>query len=617
MNIQGLNQPDLEVFESQVLLYYLYNSNLSDKKKAYLYARVVKNKEKNPSIYQSYAKIIEQFVRKQLKEHHISRNLSILYDDLLINSDLDDDLYHDLTEVLFQNEIHCANKSIKGVYVIHKELTEESFYPFVDGKAMISLYTEDSYVLLADMNDNRYTVTIDYTIYPYMYGKQYLERCYEKNNNNPKLILAMLDNASAYQNSKNKLIELKNKALYIATLKQRYQEEFLKTILYEYSDFIDEERIYDYLERIDLSYFNSEERNIVIEFLIGRKQYEKAYDIMKEYGYENLNKKVLVSLCIYFLKKNEEKNDSLILLSYEIFLSNLQKEEIMRYLVRYYNGTSDNLLKVYKKAKEYNIDCIELEERLLAQMLFSNRFMDDSYEIFYHIYNSHNNEKLKKAYLVSMAYQWILYDNQLQDELLKIMTQVIQREENEIILIAVLKSLSTKNQLSNDEILFIEVNLEKLMKKGITLSFYRDFIGKVKLDDKLTHTYFIEYKTNPNKKVFLHYSLSSSLQEEEKNQVITMHNVFGGIYSAQFVLFYGESIEYYIIEEEKEKNSNQAIQITLDNKLEYEDDVESKYNQINLMLMAKELNDEETLIEMMKKVKLKEGMASYLFKPLL
>ena len=49
-----LDENSKEPLPQPILLYFIYNSRLSDKKRAYLYARVVKEKSENASIYHSY-----------------------------------------------------------------------------------------------------------------------------------------------------------------------------------------------------------------------------------------------------------------------------------------------------------------------------------------------------------------------------------------------------------------------------------------------------------------------------------------------------------------------------------------------------------------------------------
>ncbi|BCN30019.1 DUF5717 family protein [Anaeromicropila herbilytica] len=614
-NIDSRGVSNEDVFESQVLLYYLYNSNLNDKKKAYLYSKVVQDKEKNSEMYQSYSRIIEQFVVKQLKEQRISRNLSILYEDMLKKKDLDDNIYLYLSYVAFQYEIQCANQNIRGLYVVHKEIEEEKFVPLIDGHAVVSIYSTDAYIILVDKQENRYVTTVDYTMYPFLNVRPYLDKCYECSDIK-QIVLTMMESPSFLESQKSRQLDYKVKALEIPNIRKKYQESILKSIFYEDSEYIEEKELMQFLDVIDITNVRRQEINPLLEFYMRNKEYDKVYKVIREYGSDEIDTSVLLTYCNEYLANSMDKNDIILSMCYRVLLENRENEQIVRYLLTYYTGSTNCLLKIYHSAIALKIDCLELAERLLAQILFANSMIEESYEIFYLLYQSEKNDRLKKAYLTFIANEWIMNERTLPDELYEIMKQVILKEENEIILLAVLKRLSIQEELSGEEVRYVEVNLDKLVKKGILLTFFKNFIGKVKLEDSLLYSQYIEYKTNPKQKVFLHYVLKSSIEEEEKEQIIEMKNMYGGIYVSQFLLFYGEKLEYFIVEDGKENGLTEEIQVTLDNKLETEDEVESKYNQINLMLMAKELNDDETLYEMMKHYKKKEAMASILYSPL-
>ena len=79
------------------------------------------------------------------------------------------------------------------------------------------------------------------------------------------------------------------------------------------------------------------------------------------------------------------------------------------------------------------------------------------------------------------------------------------------------------------------------------------------------------------------------------------------------MLFYHETLQYYITEELGEDTS-----ITESYHLQYDcgtpEDDESNYNQINMMLMSMEMQDDNTLLELMENYAFKERMIATCFK---
>ena len=81
-----------------------------------------------------------------------------------------------------------------------------------------------------------------------------------------------------------------------------------------------------------------------------------------------------------------------------------------------------------------------------------------------------------------------------------------------------------------------------------------------------------------------------------------MPDVYDGIFVRQFVMFFGDSIQYYISEE----HGNQ-VDVTESNRITnndvYEKKDESRYNLLNQMLISSTLQDDMSLYQSMKTYK--------------
>ena len=112
-----------------------------------------------------------------------------------------------------------------------------------------------------------------------------------------------------------------------------------------------------------------------------------------------------------------------------------------------------------------------------------------------------------------------------------------------------------------------------------------------------------------------HYMISSGY---EKGEYVTetMRDVFYGQRVKEFVLFQDEMLQYYISEVRPEgevitKSASVRFDESMDNERR-----SSRYHMLNLMMIAQEMNEENTLIDMMKEyVETKESV-NRLFKPL-
>ena len=108
----------------------------------------------------------------------------------------------------------------------------------------------------------------------------------------------------------------------------------------------------------------------------------------------------------------------------------------------------------------------------------------------------------------------------------------------------------------------------------------------------------IEYRTNPGNRVVIHYILEEPDSEEDTYRTEEMRNMYGGVFSKEFVLFFGENLQYYITEEKGGRE-----QLTVSDSVSIQESAaiesESRYSLLNDMVVSKTLQDDETLLKLM------------------
>ena len=110
----------------------------------------------------------------------------------------------------------------------------------------------------------------------------------------------------------------------------------------------------------------------------------------------------------------------------------------------------------------------------------------------------------------------------------------------------------------------------------------------------------LEYRAPKGTHVVLHYS-----RDEDGEDFITedMPEIFDGIYTKSFIMFFGEMIQYYISEEEgKQIKVSENSRIT-NNEVYSENDL-SRYNLINQMIISNTLQENSALFKDMKEYKI-------------
>lgn len=607
-----LNEELGQELPQSVLLYFIYSSNLSDRKKGYLYSYIIKNKGIIPSIYQTYVKKIENFANKLIQEHIVNREIAFIYEEVFKQRDMTKDLAKDLPEVMFKHEIGCSNKNMKGVFVVCKELEGERYYPFVNQMAQIDLYTENYELIFVDHLDCRYAKTIVYTLDKLM-DYEHFAKDLARFHQNPMLLINLAGKILTYQKFDEDSVKTRVQLLAIKSLKIAYRNEILLDLIQYYYDNFKADEMEIYIDQIDLALLSMQDRTKIIELYLIRDHFDLAVNAIKKWGYETIQMNKLLKLFthVYHMEKEEEEDKGLTNLSYHIFSQGKYNEEILIYLSKYYKGATGDMYRIWEVGVAFEVDMTCLEERLLSQMLYAEDYIANSLAVFLEYYKKGSNRKLIRAFLSYHAYKYLVMGRIIKTDIFEIMKKELVYEENEISLMALLKKYSFEEYLNDVEREFIDIHVHEFMKKGIVLPFFKRFSDVIDMHPHISDRFFVEYITSTSHKVTLHYQMED---ETETFNSEVMPNVFYGIHIKDFVLFYNETIRYYITEESKDGETviTESVNASLGQDMKLEED--SWYNQINFLLTGLEMKDEKTVLEGIKNYVTTKHLANELIK---
>lgn len=600
----------------KVLLYFVHDNHLPVDKKAFLFAWLIRHRGEHPQEYKEYRKSMEQFMAEQLEAGNISRNLAVVYEELITRGMIDKKTAMLLPNVMFRYEIACDNPNITGVYVVQRECRGEVFTPLVNGKAIIEMVTDNAEVFLCDRQENRYCETIPYTVNKLLHLDEYAPACYEYNKDDKRLLLYLYQRIEQLHKSGNDTVMIRKRVLELPDLSSHDRKKCFATMVQYYFDNFEGERLEELLLKMDWNHVNYTERAKMIEYCIIRNLYEKAFEGVNLFGYEGIARKRLLQMAEVLITENGEnkKDDRMLRLCHYVFTSGKFNETILRYLIQHYNGTARELFALWRVADGFELDTKEIEERLLAQMLFADSYVPGSHHVFVSYYRGGTNRKLICAYLAYSAHRYLVRDIQVHDDVFGIMRCEGLRESNKVCILALLKYYSEKEDLNEEEARFCDYHLQKMTDEKAVFSFFKKYGGKVTIPYALRDKFIVEYICNPNHPVTIHYRI----ERPDTSQEFTaepMENRFEGIHVREFVLFHGETLQYYITEQTE---SGQEITESISAKPE--DDIaeseENRYHVLNTMIIARQMRDEKTLIDMMEEYAKDEGLRRMAFKPL-
>ena len=554
-----------------------------------------------------------KFAVSKLAEGGFSENLVYLYNNLLREFDLSESDISGLPGLIFKHRLRIASPGITSVIIAHKELSEEQAYPVENGIAYCDIFTNDVVILLSDDNGSR---IVSEKIRPekLVTNQSLIKLCLEKCTDNEMVILYNLEN-SKYRGDTHETIELEKRIINEVNLNTRFLLDCKRDLIEYYYDNLEGDMMERLLVSIDLGELNRHDRTRMLGFMIQRELYSLAMRNMELYGFMGVDVRRLSDLAERLLESNDEACDSPVFnaICCYVFFRKSTTPLIARRVVEKYDGSSESLYRLYRTARDMNVDCNDLEERLLYQLLFTQSDYSFSNEVFKHYYGHDTNRKLIRAFLSYYAYKCLVLDYVAEAEMLDIMRHELMYEENDLCSLAILKDMSHHRSFSEANRILVEKKIENLVNKGIILPFFKDFKEEVRLPEGIRERHYVEYHSNPSACVKIHYCLN---EDDGDYKEELMKDMGYGIFVSSFILFYGEALQYYISEEsEDDYTITESGELSIDP--EIGGGAESGYQRINLIITAKEMNDPKTMIKVLESYIKSEYISRELFKPII
>lgn len=584
-----------------VQMYFIYDQALDEERKELLYSSIISHGAENPAMLRNYLPAIEQFAEEKLQKGHISKKLGRIYERILSPAILDEELAERLPAILLTKRLKCENSKVRYVIVRHKELDFEWKLPVERGQVYFPVYTSDCAIVFEDEQGRRFLEHVEYQIEDVMEEKLLIRDCQRMAKGDIYLWLFAEERGGGYRLEAGKRIELLKEAAACPMLKETYRSEIVQKIMDYYMEHYEGEQLELYLESINKEQLAAGERSQVIELLIIRGMYEDAWEMVSSYGFEGVSPNRLLRLCMNrVIDSQMNENEMLLRACASVYKKGKYEEDILKYLVQYYNNTTKEMCRLWRAAVDFEIDTAELEERILVQTLFTGTFVSNMMEVFSSYYRNGRSQMVKEAYLACQSYLYFVQDTIIDEKIFQYLEREYQLHGTmlPICQMALLSWLTKKEVNTEAEKKMAGQMLEFLSMNGKYFSFYQKLAERIPLPFALRDKTILEYRTEPGNKVSLHYSLDTEEEEELEYQTEKMEHIYEGIYGKQMILFYGDKLQYYISEEEEGTcglTESDAIKVNRWNST-YGD---SRYDMLNDMCVSVEMQDEHTLAELM------------------
>ena len=548
-----------QMMPKQVLLYFSYeHSHLDRRSRSVLYRNVLSFVEPGTKLYKAYERFMEQFAMEQLFESRINSRLAVIYKHMIYKDMIDHQVAAVLPAILKSNKIVCEDRAMKYVIVCNELLAGEDAYPLQDGSAYVPLFFENSVIMFQDAYGNRY-VEVPHTKEAVLCEPELEKKCFEILPDHPMLKMRACQEVMEKEVIDDEDARMIERALEELPVKPLYQQKMLTKIISYYKDQVqndDEEMAAEsgnYLLCLNKKKLSRDERVDICETLINQNYFTESYDMIKEFGEDKIRIKRLLKLCNkMILEQLFDEDELLVHLAYRVFAAGQSDQVLLDYLCEHYNGTSESMYKILVQAIREHVETYDLEERLLAQILFTSgdKYLDSVFDFY--ASRKKTNETLVKAYFTIKCVGYFLHDKVPGDKVFAYLEGAVNssseiRKVPEIYLLALTKFYSGLPSLDEEQKELCKRVMAFLTGQGMIFAYFKKLAAYADIPGDIMDKEIIEYHGSPYGRPILRIRI---LPDQEDFFEEELRMVYKGIYIRQKLLFEGEILEYEVYEEE-------------------------------------------------------------------
>ncbi len=602
-----------------ILMYFSYQSDLEYPMTAFLYTYVWKNREDFPELYEQYHPQITQFTLEMLDKEKIDENLAYLYCNVIENDQFTGHIAEKFAKVMFLHELSTDDENIRNVYVICNHLNKMFKTPVTGGKALVSIYETSAAVVLEDADGMRFTQTVDYRIRELINPVREKIHVASVVENDPGLDDFICYGSSSYmpvtEENAGRLRRMAVSSEFNISFIRDYS---LKLVMYYYDrDMMDD--LDTFLSMLTLEMVSIGSIDQIISYFTKRGMYEKAYEWAQYISQDKTDPKTMLRLCSELLRKKPELSCDRMIQQYMLWaLQNGKYDEVtLGALIGEYRGSIRQMRDIWKAAKNFNVDTCVIDERSLCQMLYTGTYVAEGWDILSEYRkNIRSDGKLIMALAAQCSYDYFVKDRVMNTELFELTAELLQDGEKVPLVcgLAYVQYYSENRSEINEK---VRENICNFLKEqhlhGIVLPCYREYTDYLPFMMQYIDKTIIGYHAKHKSHVKIHFILEREEGDEGDYTTEDMQEIYDGYFVRTFVLFFGEQLQYYI--SQNEAGSEQLTDSgTLSRSDISPDNQDSRFNDLNSIMIARSLQDYDTVDSLLKDYYRKDYIITGIFR---
>lgn len=542
-----------QVLPQVIRMYFMYNNTLSSGRKAAVYANVIRNKTVDKATYQNYKKKMEEFAAESMEKGRISEDYAVIYQECVENLNTRAE-GEQMAKLMYSYRLYCDDPKVRNIVVYHKELEKEEVYPCCDGVAYIQLYSEKGQIFFEDEQKRRYTATVEYNLQKLLDDKVYQSQCMIHEVTYPGFLLAVCGDQDKIGEVRISNLDCFQNIVKMKEFTKEYRYKICGCILNYYAEHADDSTLEKYLQSMDYLTFAQVDKVLLINLFIKKGMYERAFSVICEYGYEGVETEKLMLMTSRLIQQIEfMEREELVYLARYVYEQGKYDEVILTYLSDNLLGSVEQMEGLWEHMEGFSLDTYALEEEILLLSMFGRVTLKQGHRILKDYISQRGKSQIILAYLCFESYDYFLGEKEKDDFVFDCLRTCYQQgwEVDRVCMLALLKNYASREELTEQQKELTMKMLEVCRENGLCFGFFADFPSCVarpyQLDDKV----YIEEEFPAHAKVTIHYRVGEDGEEKPEYKSEPVKNMYQGKFVKEFLLFSGESLQYYFTVEDR------------------------------------------------------------------
>ena len=511
-----------------------------------LYGNVLLEYAEDEKIQDLYREKIEAFALRSMREGRFTARMKPIYARILDARYLNEENARYFSELFDLREIRVSLPGMKRLIIHYPQLDRDDASDLLEGYTITPVYSDEAIFLAEDGRGMRF-FDPGLQILP-VFEDEELRSEAAKYAADPQVFRLR----EADEILKNGIEKEKELLIVTDLIRDKRIVPFYKARLCEAMidlSFRPEMQHVDcteFLLETEFSAFSKAYRKKLVRILIDRGYLDLALEKAITYGTEGLPREDVSTLMDHASGMQLMAGNRVILAHcYELFEEELASQEVLRFLAKYYEGSSKSMLSLVKSLHKKHRPTEDLVARTMRELFFTGRTKELEPLFEWYMHENDRDEDLVRAYLITKSHEYFMKGRKMGALTVELVKRAAQSEKAPKAILFGLISwyadhLSSLGEEDRAEAMKL---LRRLMDQNIPLSCYARFRKLEDAPEELRGRVFLEFRREGVKSV----TAAGYVMPVRHAFHRALSEVYPGVFVHSFMLYRREWLQYTVI----------------------------------------------------------------------